>query len=553
MNSSAIFSLFAPYSKEPNGRECQLSKQTQVDLGLDIIAHQIAGNGISTHEVLKLLTILPIELDIIQYRQAVAGDLLHNPELKISLQEIIPRIFELIYFNNSRKESDSLLLQAIWRLGELELYVECICKLHECLSNSFNSIRSDGLIELKSLVEEVRSQSIFDNMIEELPKIREGLRVKKSVTIGVNLDEKFKPKEATLLSIHERPFTDSSLLRRLFGSHSDRSGFVSLTPVHKSTLPGQQAKSPSFPLSPLFQDIEHLLRSLARPVIESIKSFLLVNTRLLRNLGPELAFYVGSMNLIEKLQAENHIFCTPQPTEISGRVADLKGFFNLQLALRKSRHDEESEPLVLNDVDFDDTGRILILTGPNQGGKTTFTQGVGIAQVLFQAGLPVPARYARISPADCIVTHFPAAEQGQLETGRFAEEALRLAKLFKSISASSLVLLNETLSSTSPGESLYIAEDIVKSLRLLGTRSVFSTHLHELSERIPRLNGEVSGKSSIASIVAEVRFTDSGEHLRTFKIRRGPSAGKSYARDIAEQYGISFEQIKQLLSKDGKI
>src|SRR5258708_26136944 len=103
------------------------------------------------------------------------------------------------------------------------------------------------------------------------------------------------------------------------------------------------------------------------------------------------------------------------------RTTHSERLVTLHLALR-----DNATKLVGNNVSLDDQGRIAILTGPNSGGKTTYVQAVGLAQVFFQAGLLVPADKARMSPVDGIYTHFPALESFQ---GRFSEEAARLRVL----------------------------------------------------------------------------------------------------------------------------
>jgi DNA mismatch repair protein MutS len=166
-----------------------------------------------------------------------------------------------------------------------------------------------------------------------------------------------------------------------------------------------------------------------------------------------------------------------------------------------------------------------------------------MVQVLAQAGLYVPAASAVISPADLVATHFPNEEGGSIEGGRLAEEAARLAKSFGVASGASLLLLNESLASTSPGESLYLAEDVVRGLRFLGARAVYATHLHELGARVDRINEEVPGDSLVVSLAAGVEDGD-GPARRTFRITRGPPVGLSYARDIADRYEISFERLR---------
>jgi DNA mismatch repair ATPase MutS len=213
--------------------------------------------------------------------------------------------------------------------------------------------------------------------------------------------------------------------------------------------------------------------------------------------------------------------------------------------------------IVLNDVLLDSSSGVLVLTGPNRGGKTTYTRGIGLAQLLAQAGLGCPASAARISPVDRLITHFPRAESGQLEAGRLGEEASRIAAIFEVLTRHSLVLLNESLSCTSPGESLYLAEDVVRALRLAGCRAVFTTHLHELAARAGAINSETPGESAVVSMVAGIQMPDAGdpsageptaaEAKRTFRIEPAPPAGRSFARDVARRHGISLQLLEAKL------
>jgi DNA mismatch repair ATPase MutS len=208
-------------------------------------------------------------------------------------------------------------------------------------------------------------------------------------------------------------------------------------------------------------------------------------------------------------------------------------------------------PVVTNDVQMGEEGRIGILTGPNQGGKTTYTQMVGLCQILAQTGLWVPAARARLSPVDNIYTHYPVEEQVAKGTGRFGDEAQRLSQIFARGTRHSLVLLNESLASTTPGESLYIAQDIVRILRRLGARAIFATHLHELAADVAALNASTAGDSRIISLVASRRAVGDDGLPRSYKITPGPPLGRSYAQEIAAQYGISYEQLTALLQQRG--
>ena len=112
-------------------------------------------------------------------------------------------------------------------------------------------------------------------------------------------------------------------------------------------------------------------------------------------------------------------------------------------------------------------------------------------------------------------------------------------------------LLNESLSSTSPGESLYLSRDIVRALRLFGVRAIFATHLHELAEGLEAVNADIEGDSRVVSLVAGVALQGAEADLidgiipRTYEIKPGPPRGLSYARGIAAKHGISYEQLAE--------
>jgi DNA mismatch repair ATPase MutS len=233
------------------------------------------------------------------------------------------------------------------------------------------------------------------------------------------------------------------------------------------------------------------------------------------------------------------------------RVCALHEAYNLNLALHQMAQAHDTASIVTNDVSMGEDGRICILTGPNQGGKTTYTQMVGLCQLLAQTGLWVAAAQARLSPVDNIYTHYPVEEHLARGTGRFGDEAQRLSQIFASGTRHSLILLNESLASTNPGESLYIAQDIVRILRRLGARAIFATHLHELAADVAALNASTAGESRIVSLVASrIEAGDDGPR-RSYRIAPGPPLGRSYARETAAQYGISYDQLTALLQQRG--
>jgi DNA mismatch repair protein MutS len=164
----------------------------------------------------------------------------------------------------------------------------------------------------------------------------------------------------------------------------------------------------------------------------------------------------------------------------------------------------------------------------------------------------VPGTRARISPVEGILPHIPAEEQPSLDPGHLGEEADRINDVCRRITRHSLMLLNESLSTPSPGQGLYLARDVVRAIRMIGARAIYPTHLHELGD-VAIVNGDTAGDSLAASLVAgseSIATADGEPSVRhTYEIRPGPPQGLSYARDIARKYWIEPNQILATLKK----
>lgn len=475
----------------------------------------------------------------IRYRQEVLADAVASSDLRTLFAQLQPMLHELAYFTKTRTEQSSPLQQAVWRLGELETYVACLTALGDAAA--LPGMRSAGMGALGAFVSERRQDPVYRRLEAELPALRGGLKRRASVTIGINLDSQLRPSEATLLRVHDRKFEDTPLLTRLFGVSNP---FRPLTRVNRTSS-----------MTPLLGELDRVLGAVARPLARALGQFVQLQVRDVLPLEQEIRFYLGGARLVLALRERGMPTCVPGMAPAADRRAQATELYDVSLALRGAPQ-EAAGAVVRNDLDAGEDGRIAILTGPNQGGKTTFVRAVGVMQVLAQAGLHVAARTAAISPADRVITHFPSQEGGAGEDGRLAEEARRLGAVFAEASERSVVLLNESLSSTSPSESLYLAEDVVRALRLLGARAIFATHLHELGERLDRINAEGDGGSLVVSLVAGIAPDRDGADgadgsdgsqtrmRRTYRIAPGPPVGSSYARDIADRYQISFERLK---------
>ena len=213
---------------------------------------------------------------------------------------------------------------------------------------------------------------------------------------------------------------------------------------------------------------------------------------------------------------------------------DVKGLYNIRLAIRGQQE------IVKNDFSFTDKEKIFILTGPNRGGKTILEQGLGLISVMVSLGMFVTADSFKGMPFSNIITHFPIDENLTINYGRFGEEAVRIREIVKEADSKTLILFNETFSTTSSADALFLAKDLIRILKEKGSYVIFNTHIHELAAAIPEMN-DWEGESLVVSIVMEMK-----DNKNTFKVRRSAPDTSSYARNIAEKYGITYEQMRKL-------
>jgi len=530
-----------------------LAPSVAADLDLGEVAELLSGGDRYRERFVEsVLAELCSDPAVISYRQAVVADLLEDDNLRGRLTKLLPSLAAL----GERRDRDlgklAPFVQVAARAGELELHVTTAMQLLDALEHG--ALRSQGLQALRAYLREVTSATDFHALQEELPALRRRLDQAQSFTIGVNLTGELVPESAALMSVSaDRVEGRGTVLDRLFGSEGSGRG---MAPLRLG-----DAASAGTPENRLYRDLQKLLQEIAAPVAEALQRYIAMNAHGLSPLEPELAFLLNGVALLTRLRDAGLPICRPEVAPLHERVAMLTDAYNVTLALQIYRRTAPppNHPggIITNPVSFDDDqARIWILTGPNRGGKTTYVRAVGLAHVLFQAGLYVPASSARMSPVDAIHTHFPVPEAGLLGMGRLDEEAKRLAKIIDAATPHSLILLNEVLAGTSAVEGLGLATDAVRGLRLLGARAIYTTHLHELAFNVEQINASTPGRAKVGSLIADVETPDGvvrSGHRRTFRILPGQPRGISYASEIAEQHGISFAQIAERLQKRGLV
>src|SRR5262249_37753052 len=189
-------------------------------------------------------------------------------------------------------------------------------------------------------------------------------------------------------------FTASTFLDRLVGRRGE--DMQGLGPLHmvpnleQGHVPSgnrERSRNANPLMVPLFRDVAKVLDTVCQPIARALRQYNGLHSGFLATLHGDLAFYLAAVQLMERLRSRGLRVGRPDIAPMTDRVCALQEAYNLNLALHQMAHADDTASIVTNDVAMDDDGRICILTGPNQGGKTTYTQMVGVCQLLGQTGI----------------------------------------------------------------------------------------------------------------------------------------------------------------------
>ena len=501
-------------------------------------ASQLELDGMIDLKVSDLGSLFTDDPRIIAYRQDMFRDIEAHPELSDLLTSLVPLIGDITELRRLSRDPSLSQEAYLYSITEIELYTSVLSMMKATFSSVGESVTSEAFRRIANVVRELTDSEYYRDINRKLEELTSRVREVKSVTIGVNLDSRLRAESAGVLSLNNDKFKSGQLIDKILhlDFRSDEMTCIApLTPYRRDQSENQQLALNSA-LSSALSDV---FRSSVRSWRRVIQSYVLENTDFLMRLLPEIEFVTKAAELIRRLRDCGCTLTYPEIAPREERNFAAASLGNPAVALKLSA------PVVPNDFSFDRDGMIYILTGPNRGGKSVITCAVGLAFAMFALGLPICAESARISPCDAIFTHFPQGSLDTIDKGRLGEECSRLEEIFGRITKYSLVLLDESFSSTGAYEAAAIAGEVLAGFSLAGCRVIFSTHLHELASRTAELNERCSamGGVRIDNLVAEA----DGEE-RSFKIVRRQPDGQSRAADIARRYGLSFDVIRERLA-----
>lgn len=480
---------------------------------------------------------LTSDKNTVLYRQDTFRDLISCPEAVGVLKKCVPILSDILSLRRMGAESDESGDGYLYSITEVELYMSLIEILSEDMLPLGERFHGEAMKSFCARVAELSQSEYHKKINERLSELTSRVRDIKSVVIGVNLDAALRPESAGVLAVSGKRVNGSGAVERILRFDFKTDEMTSVAPLvpFEKTMNENEQNAMRIAVN---NAVTSVFKSNIRSWKKTVRAYVLSNTDFLLRMLPEIEFVSRAVSVMSELTRLGVTLSYPKIVDSSRPVFSARGLVNPVIALKTE------DKMVKNDLEFDEAAGMYLITGPNRGGKSALTCAVGDAALMASLGLPVCAEHLEMSLCDNVFCHFPQNADDSVNMGRLGEECSRLSDIFSKVTKDSVVLLDESFSSTGAYEASYIASEVLCALSVVGCRTLFSTHLHELSLRLEELNRSFAkhGGVPLDSLVADI---SNGE--RSFKISRVAPEGKSYAADIAGKYGLSFESIMKKL------
>ena len=399
-----------------------------------------------------------------------------------------------------------------WFVDAAEVYCEAVSSLSKELSGV--DLTSRGFIAFREFLQEYAGSAQFTSFAEETVRLKQDLlSIDYCVHIrGRRVTVRESEGEADLSGDVERTFE-----RFKQGAPKDyRAKFAE--PAELNNLEAHILENVTLLYPDVFKSLDDY----------SFKNRDFLNKTVVA-FDREIQFYVAYLEFVNSVRATGLNFCYPEVSESSKEVLAVDAF-DLALA---NKFLTEDRTMVLNDFSMTGKERIFVVSGPNQGGKTTFSRTFGQSHYLAELGCPVPGKEARLFLFDKLFTHFEKEENVEDLKSKLEDDLTRLHEILSQATPRSIVIANEILTSTTLNDAIFLGKKVMEALDKLDLICVWVTFVEELAS--------YSDKTvSLISMVAP-----DNPAIRTYKIMRRSAHGLSYATAMAEKYGLTYKSLKE--------
>ena len=464
------------------------------DLELDVLLRSMAAGdefllGASRATLLAGLT----EPEVIRYRQQILSDCLAHPaairELYDLTVEAVTGESQLFFsiFGSSAREPDAILRNSLQIMG---FFTGMLRRLRGFAGTHAAGFTSTGFSRLFAML----TAELGDAYLSAAENHLKTLKLPRGVLLSAGLGPGNHAASYTLRSPQEEGW-----LKRVTGG--DRSGYgfqiADRDEAGYRALAAIEGRGLNQVANALAQSCDH------------VRAFFTA-------LRTELAFYIGCLNLHTQLTSRGEPVCFPDPAPPGGWELSARGLYDPCLSLSITGR------CVGNDITAGGM-RLVIVTGANQGGKSTLLRGLGLAQLMTQAGMFAPAESLRVTVRGGVFTHYKREEDATMRMGKLDEELSRMSGVIDQITPGCLLLCNESFASTNEREGSRIARQITRGLIEAGVQVVYVTHLYDLAHGFYR-----DQRDSALFLRAERR----PDGRRTFRLTPGEPLPTSHGADL---------------------
>lgn len=491
------FLLYQDRDLEPPAGWPEGQAALEQDLELPVLWNAMAGGDPFVYEVARKVMFSSLSTDpqTIHYRQAVLQDCLENPE---ELRQLYALTLEAMEAEKKAHWFFSRSPGAILShsLEVLQFHMGLLSKLRHQADKVAGRFNSEGFRRLFSALQEELSEEYFHTVQGHLKT----LRFRQGVLMSARLGKGLKGIGYVL----RRPNPDRrGWLERILGEKS---------PSFTFQIPARDESGARALAELQDRGINSVANALAQAA-EHVQSFFTL-------LRTELAFYLGCLNLYQELSRLGEPTCFPQ---VSPQMEhSFQQLYDLSLALRTGRK------VVGNDLEASGK-QLVVITGANRGGKTTFLRSIGQAQLMMQAGMFVGAEAFRANLCQGLFTHFKREEDATMKSGKFDEELSRMSQIVDHLTPRAMILFNESFAATNEREGSEIAQQILRALLEQDIKVFFVTHMHTLA-------GGLYQQNPRGGLFLRAQRLSDGQ--RSFRILPGPPLPSSFGVDL---YRAIFE------------
>jgi MutS domain V len=443
---------------------------------------------------------------IIEYRQHVLADVMANTPVVQQMYEIAVDAVEVrkkVFLGGMLFRDPTAMVHSAVQI--LEFLAEDVKQLRQLCDQTAGQFGSDGFRQFVGMVTEELSDDYLVQLDEHLSELMLPRGVLLSAQLGLG-------NKGGRLVLHQPP-QRRSLWDKLTGNHNSGYGFE----IDPRDQAGSQAINDL--AGRALNDVANILTQ----SVDHVKGFF-------ERLRTELGFYLGCVNLHARLTKSGVPTCFPTAAVVVPAELRCRDLRDVGLCLTTAK------PVTGNDVDADGKSLIMV-TGANEGGKSTFLRSVGTAQTMMQAGMFVTAKAFHANVTRGLFTHFKREEDATMTSGKLDEELARMSEIADCIGWKSLLLCNESFASTNEREGSQIARGVIDAFIEAGIKVVYVTHLYDLAHSLHtrhdtdhlflRAERRDDGVRTFRLISAEPEPTSYGEDsfLRIFGTPVGAEAG----------------------------